>query len=130
MKVVVREVREVGAFGANLLRNADRLGNAEMRGMFGAEERIQHQDLNASIDRERFSRNLFRVGDVAKWADAITEHVNVAMGQSDWSHLNSTDVHRNSRFQRVSISLGLRGAGKRAIVLVENVRETGGEAVQ
>ena len=40
VEVVVREMREIRALGADLLRDLDRLRDAEVRRMLGAKERV------------------------------------------------------------------------------------------
>ena len=74
MKVFVREMCQVRPLRANAFRDVDCLWDAEMRGMFGAEERVDHQHLDAAhalgllharklMHRDVSPRNLWRTPD-------------------------------------------------------------------
>ena len=51
VEVVVREMREIRALGADLARGAHRLGNAEVRRMLGSKQGVDHEDAGAAKQR-------------------------------------------------------------------------------
>src|SRR5437762_13618607 len=74
VKVVVREVRQIRPLRAHLARHGERFGNAEVRRMLRAEQRVDHEYPRASelVDAVRWQT--LGVGDVCQRSDAITEN--------------------------------------------------------
>ena len=66
---------------ANLLRSAHRLRNAEVSRVRCAEERVQHENVDATKRAQRFLGELLGVGDVPECSNAVSV-------DGDWSVRN------------------------------------------
>src|SRR5262245_66690665 len=79
VEVVVREMREVGAFGADQSSGGDRFRNAEVRGVFRAKEGVDHEHLRTFENLYCLIGERLRVGDVRQWPDTIAEDVDLSV---------------------------------------------------
>ena len=80
MKVVVRQMREIRALGADLSRRVHRLGKAQVGRMIGAEQRVDHQHASRREAPPTASAGIaLRVGDVRESADAIGKNRDMAV---------------------------------------------------
>src|SRR3954467_14024642 len=91
------EMREKRPFGAHGPRGLDRLGNAEMRGMFGLEERVDHEHRDTPQRGNRAGSQTFRVGDVPERPDAVRHHVGRAVWDRKWQDLDVTNAKSDVR---------------------------------
>src|SRR6185312_5108770 len=79
VQVVVREVCEIRALGADSACCVERFGNAQVRWMLRAEQRIDHEDAGALEETQGLSRQRLGIGDVGETADAIRKDRDMAM---------------------------------------------------
>ena len=75
----------------------DRFGNAEVRGMLGPKQRVDHEHLRATQQLHRLGRERLRVGDVGQRSDSIAEDVDVSVRNADRRDLDVADRERLSR---------------------------------
>src|SRR5512141_56612 len=76
VKMVVREMCQIRAFGTNRRRCLHRFGYAEMSRMSGSEERVDDEDARSPERRHRAVGNRLCVGDVGERANSISEYRN------------------------------------------------------
>ena len=90
----------------------DGFGNAQMRRMLRAEQRVDHEHLRAAHDVDRLGGKRLRVGDVRERADAIGEHREAAVRNARRRDVDVGDGERLSRLDGVRLALGLGRAGR------------------
>ncbi len=78
----VREMREPGLSRANLLRGTYSLRHAQMRRVRLAEQCVEDEDIDPAKGAHRIFRQLLRVGDVSKIADAVAINGSALMESS------------------------------------------------
>src|SRR5215510_9692763 len=121
VEVVVREMREVGAFGADQPSGADGFRNAEMRGVFGAKESVDDEHLRAFENLYGLVGKRLRVGDVGKWPDAVTEDVDLSVRDLHWNDVEIRDREVFARFHGTRNGFRLRRSRLRPHAVVEDV---------
>src|SRR6266550_4352278 len=67
----MREMREPGLSRANLLRGTHSFRHAQMRRVRLAEQSVEDEDIDPAKGTHRIIRQLLRIGDVSKIADAV-----------------------------------------------------------
>src|SRR5688572_23398352 len=69
--VVVSQMRQVRALGAQLSRDAHRFRDAEMGWMLRAKQRVDDEHTRAAHLRHRVGGDTLRVGDVREWPETV-----------------------------------------------------------
>jgi hypothetical protein len=92
------------------------------------EERVQHQDGNPSKRANRFIRQLFRIRNVAEPPNAVAVNRSGTMRNGDGCYIGSADAECLTRFNRVSLALGLAGSRQRFDRIIEDVLEAFSES--
>src|ERR1700730_15887712 len=119
----MREMREPRLSGANLLRGAYSLRHAQVRRVRLAEQGVEDEDIDPTKSAHRIFRQLLRVGDVSKVADAVAVDGDGAVWNGHWRDIHVADAKALTRKNRVRATFGFARPGKCVDGVVEDVRE-------
>ena len=122
MKVVVREMDQIRALGANFRGDTQCFRNAQVRRMLGAKKRVDHKHASApkSIDGVRW--NGLRVCHVRQRTDAISKHRHRAVRNGHRHDLDVADDKCHVGLDDMSSTFWLGRARNRSTI-IEDVGE-------
>ena len=88
-----------------------------------AEQSVEDEDIDPTKSAHRIFRQLLRVGDVPKVANAVTINGDRAVRNGHWRDLHVSDAKALPRKNGVRSTLGFARPGKCVDGVVEDVRE-------